>query len=212
MIDRLLGEIVARVAGGVMDAIVRSLASRMSPDRPEATSPTRRRPPPRPVTVSAEEMAARAGEYEAWGRARGLEPSLDGRVDAQGTHLRGTWRGRDVALTTGIVDDGSPKSPELLVWTGAIAVEAAVLLVRDDEGPTEAVAATSWARELGVVLEIDGVRDIGVTSRFVRVRFDAFVRPKVLAAGGDALGAALDAIEGAARKAQGEAGRERPYR
>lgn len=209
MIDWLFGEIVARVAGGVADGIVQRLATRMSSRTRAGASATRGGSRRRLVTVSAEEMSARAREYEEWGETRGLELVREGRVDAHGAHFRGTRRGRDVALTTGIVDDGPPKSPELLVWTGAIAIEAAVLLVRDDEGQERAPAATSWARELGAVLEVDGVRDIGVTNRFVRLRFDAFVWPKVLGTGWDALDGALAAIEDAA---QHETLRKTPYR
>jgi hypothetical protein len=209
MIDRLFGEIVVRIAGGVADVIVRSVAARMSSHARAGASATRGRSRRRPVTVSAEEMSARAREYEAWGQTRGLELAREGRVDAHGAHLRGTRRGRDVAFTTGIIDDGPPKSPELLVWTGAIAIEAAVLLVRDDEAPEKTAARTSWARELAAVLEVDGVRDIGVTNRFVRLRFDAFVRPKVLGTGWDALDGALAAIEDAAQR---ETGRKIPYR
>jgi hypothetical protein len=209
MIDRLFGEIVVRIAGGVADAIVCSLAGRMSSHARAGASATRGRSRQRPVTVSADEMSARAREYEAWGETRGLELVREGRIDAQGAHFRGTRRGRDVAFTTGIVDDGPPKSPELLVWTGAIAIEASVLLVRDDEGPEKIAARTSWARELAAVLEVDGVRDIGVTNRFVRLRFDAFVRPKVLGTGWDALDGALAAIEDAA---QHETVRNTPYR
>ena len=210
MID-WLGEIAARVAVDVADGIVRSLAGRMSARARAGGSSTRGGSRRRPLTVSAEEMSARAREYETWGETRGLELIREGRVDAHGAHFRGTRRGRDVAFTTGIVDDGPPKSPELLVWTGAIAVEAAVLLVRDDERPEMTAGATSWARELAAVLEVDGVRDIGVTNRFVRLRFDAFVRPKVLGTGWDALDGALAAIEDA-DAAQREPGRKTPYR
>ena len=209
MIDWLFGEIAARVAGAAADGIVGSLAARISSRARAGASATRRGARQRLVTVSAEEMSARAREYEAWGETRGLELVREGRVDSHGAHFRGTWRGRDVVLTTGIIDDGPPRSPELLVWTGAIAIEAAVLLVRDDEGPEKTAGATSWARELAAVLEVDGVRDIGVTNRFVRLRFDAFVRPKVLGAGWDALDGALAAIED---EAQRETRRKTPYR
>jgi hypothetical protein len=210
MIGSLFGEIVARVAGSAADAIVRRLAGRISSGARAGASSTRGRSRPRLVTVSAEERSARARDYEAWGRTRGLEPAREGRVDAHGAHFRGTRCGRDVALTTGIVDDGPPKSPELLVWTGAIAIDEAVLLIRGEEGPENAAARTSWARELRAVLEVDGVRDIGVTSRFVRLRFDAFVAPKVLGTGWDALDGALTAIEEDA--AQHHALRTTPYR
>jgi len=208
MID-WLSEIAARIAGGAADRIAGSLAARIAARARPGSSTTQGGGRRRPVIVSAEEVSARAREYEAWGATHGLELLREGRVDAHGAHFRGTRHGRDVALTTGIVDDGPPKSPELLVWTGAIAIEQAVLLVRDGEGRDEAVAATSWARELAVVLAVEGVRDLGVTSRFVRVRFDAFVRPKVLGAGWDALDEALAVIEEAARR---EASRDPPYR
>lgn len=209
MIDAVFGEIVARVVGGVADGIARSLAARIFPRTRAGTSPTRGGSRQRMVTVSAEEMSARAREYEAWGATRGLELLREGRVDAHGAHYRGARRGRDVALSTGIVDDGPPKSPELLVWTGAIAVGSAVLLVRDDDGPEKTGVAPSWGRELAAVLAVDGVRDIGVTNRFVRLRFDAFVRPKVLGTGWDALEVALAAIEDAAQR---ETRRKVPYR
>lgn len=209
MIGWLFGEIVVRVAGSAADAIVRSLAARSSSRTRQRARPTRGGSRQRPLTVSAEETSARARAYEAWGETRGLERAREGRVDAHGAHLRGTWRGRDVAFTTGIVDDGPPKSPELLVWTGAIDIEAAVLLVREDEGPEKTAGRPSWARELAAVLEVEGVRDIGVTNRFVRLRFDAFVRPKVLGTAWDALDAALAAIEDGA---QHETRRKPPYR
>jgi hypothetical protein len=211
MIGGLLGQVLARIAGGVADGIARSLAARASSRGRAAVSRTRGGARPRPVTVSAQEMSARAREYEAWGATRGLEQARDGRIDAHGAHFRGTQRGRDVALTTGIVDDGPPKSPELLVWTAAIAIEAPVLLVRDDEATEHRVARTSWAAELAGVLEVDGVRDIGVTNRFVRVRFDAFVRPLVLGTAWDALDAALAVVE-RADAAQHDLGPARPYR
>jgi hypothetical protein len=211
MIDWLFSEIAARIAGGVADGIARSLATRISSRARASASTTRAGARQRPLTVSAEEMCARAREYEAWGETRGLEVVREGRIDAHGAHFRGRQRGRDVALTTGIVDDGPPKSPELLVWTGAITIEAPVLLVRDGEAPEEIAARTSWAAELANVLEVDGVRDIGVTNRFVRLRFDAFVRPKVLGTAWDALDVALAAIEGA-EAAQRETGRKLPYR
>jgi hypothetical protein len=152
------------------------------------------------VTVSAEEMSARAHEYESWAMSRGLELVREERPSAYGTRFRGTRGGRAIELTTGLSEYGPPRSPELLVWTDALAPEEPALLSRDTPH-----VATSWARELDVVLDAEGVRDLGVTRRFLRVRFAAFVSPRLLEEGWDALESALATLTNAADH-------ESPYR
>ena len=93
-------------------------------------------------------------------------------------------------LTTGIRGDGPPSSPELLVWTNAVAIEVPVLLTRKSSAPD-----TPGPRAMAALLDLEGVHNVGLTNRFVRVRFEAFVPCELLEQGWDALEAALAALE-----------------
>jgi hypothetical protein len=192
MIGRFLGDLVTRL-----------VTARLFPSRRAPVASPRGGSRPRSVIVSPDEMSARARDYEAWAMSRGLLPVREESVGADGARFRGTRCGRGIELTTGIGPFGPPRSPELLVRTDALAPSEPLVL--SQENMEHAAAAASWARELTMVLDVDGVRDIGVTRRFVRVRFDAFVRPKTLGHGWDALESALAAITNTADP-------ESPYR
>lgn len=179
------------IGGFLGDLVTRLVAARLFPER-RGSPASPRGSRPRPVIVSADEMSARARDYEAWAVSRGLSPDRDERVGAHGARFRGTRSNRGIELTTGIGPFGPPGSPELLVWADAFAPDEPVVLSRQDT--EHAAPATSWARELTVVLDVDGVRDIGVTTHFVRVRFDPFVSPKTMGHGWDVLEGALVAI------------------
>jgi hypothetical protein len=183
MIGWFLGELAVRIVGGLV-----------RPSRRTASATPSGRAPSREVTVSEEEMSARVRDYEAWAASRGLGLVRETRSGPHGARFRGTRSGRAIELTTGLGEYGPPRSPELLVWTDAVAPEEPVMLSRDAARP-----ATPWARELDLVLDADGVRDIGVTTRFVRVRFHAFVAPKALGRGWDALEGALATLSNAAK-------------
>lgn len=196
MIGWFLSELATRALGGLLSSSRRGRA-------PLPTSRGRARP--REVTVSADEMAVRAHEYETWARSHGLELASEDGPSAHGARFRGTRCGRAIELTTGLSEYGAPRSPELLVWTAALAPAEPVLLSLDEPPPAP---APPWSRELAMVLEGDGVRDIGVTQRFVRVRFDAFVAPKAVEKGWNALELALATLA----TPPSEAERESPYR
>ncbi len=142
-------------------------------------------------------MSGRAREYEAWAATHGLEVVGTEPPDAHGAHFRGARCGREVELTTGLGAFGPPTSPELLVWTDLIPTESSLRL-EPNTGTAQPGSTTPWARELSAVLAVEGVRDLDVTRRFVRVRFDAFAPPKVVDRGWSALDEALAAITNAA--------------
>jgi hypothetical protein len=48
---------------------------------------------------------------------------------------------------------------------------------------------------MAALLDLEGVHNVGLTNRFVRVRFEAFVASELLEQGWDALEAALAALE-----------------
>jgi len=191
-----LSELATRVLGGLL------FSSRRAPP-----STSRGRARPREVTVSADEMSARARDYETWATSHGLELVPEDRPSAHGARFRGTRCGRAIELTTGLGEYGPPRSPELLVWTDALAPMDPVLLSRENP-PEPWASANPSTRELAMVLDADGVRDIGVTQRFVRVRFDAFAAPKAVERGWNALELALATLATPAN----EAARESPYR
>lgn len=144
----------------------------------------------RPLVVSPAEANKRGCAYEELATARNLELLYEGRVDAHGMHFRGVHRGRETLLTTGILGDDPPSWPELQVWTNAVAVAVPVLFTHDSSPPE-----ASGPRALAALLELEGVHNVGVTNRFVRVRFEAFVAPELLEQGWQALEATLAEIE-----------------
>ncbi len=182
MIGRFLGELVWRIAGGLLFGTRRA---------PPITQ--RRRSRPREVVVTPAEKSTRARAYETWAVSRGLELVLEDHVGGRGARFRGTRCGRAIELTTGLAEYGLPRSPELLLYSSALSPAEPVLLSRD--APlTGAASATGWGRELTAVLDTEGVRDIGVTTSFVRLCFDPFVSPRTLEDGWAALEDALAAI------------------
>ena len=143
--------------------------------------------------VTPAEKDARARAYETWALSRGLERVLEDRVGVHGARFRGTRCGRGIELSTGLGEYGLPRSPELLVYSSVLSPVEPLLISRD-AAHRAAASATAWGRELSAVLEAEGVRDVGVTTRFVRLSFEPFVSPKTLEDGWTALEDALAAI------------------
>lgn len=186
MIGRFLGELVWRIAGGLLFGKRRA---------PPITR--RRRSRPREVMVTPAEKSTRAHAYQTWAVSRGLELVLEDHVGGRGARFRGTRCGRAIELTTGLPEYGLPRSPELLLYSSALSPAEPLLLSSESPLPG-AAAATEWGRQITAVLDVEGVRDIGVTTRFVRLCFDPFVSPRTLEDGWAALESALAAISKAA--------------
>jgi hypothetical protein len=131
---------------------------------PRRRSATEAWPAPRTVVVYPGAMANRRGCYEAWASEHGLAPTA-----MRGAELTGIYRGRATEMVTGLVDTPNPKSPEILLRVALEGIEAPTLLERGaPPNPQRSL------RAMQALLEVDGVRDIGVTRGFVRLRFDAF--------------------------------------
>lgn len=178
MIVHILADIVAQVVGDVVTRVGAELLGAVLPKRRTAPG----RPWPKQVIVGAGAMANRAALYRKWAEAHGLGPT-----ELRGAELAGNLRGRATEMVTGLYDTPLPKSPEILVRVALEGIIGSTLLERNAEQPENPTL-----RALAAVLEVDGIRDIGVTSRFVRLRFDAFVETA-------AFEDALDAFEGVLR-------------
>ena len=173
MIDLLLG--------GILQIVGRGIASRLRPQRAVAVvSPARAAAAVPPAAIER-----RAHAYAQLAGARGL--ALDGRVDAHGVHYRGVHRGRETLFTTGIFPDDQPSHPELQVWTHAVQVTAPVLLTPSSK--------TACAPEIIALLDEEDVHNVGVTDRFVRIRFEPFASIEHIERAWDALEQALAALE-----------------
>jgi len=139
-----------------------------------------------PPVVLRPAVERRARAYEELAKARGLEHA--GRVDAHGVHFRGVHRGRDTLFTTGVLPEDRPTYPELQVWTEAVPVVAPVLLT-----PTSSAAPCS--PEIAALLGQEDVHNVGVTDRFVRIRFEPGTPVTSIEHAWDALEVALAALE-----------------
>jgi hypothetical protein len=155
MILELALRVLFRVIG---DGLVRALWPR--PSAPDY------RPAPRPVIVSERARLQRLALYEAWAAAHGLE-----RTARRGAEYAGTHRGRATEMVTGLLTDPSPKSAEILIRVALPAIEVPTLL----QPGSAATAVGPSLQAMATLLDVDGVRDVGVTRGFVRLRFDAFV-------------------------------------
>lgn len=150
------------IAELVTDAVVEAIwrgVSRVLRGRPRPQTAA-----PRQVVVSAGAMLDRLALYDAWAAAHGLEPTT-----LRCAELAGTYRGRPTEMVTGLLREDLPRSPEILIRVALPGVEEPRLLERGagPAGPAlEAMAA---------LLDLDGMRDVGITRGFVRLRFHAFV-------------------------------------
>lgn len=81
------------------------------------------------------------------------------------------------------------KSPELQVWTEAVPVVAPVLLT-----PTSS-SAVPCSPGIAALLDEENVHDVGVTDRFVRIRFEPGTPVTRIEHAWDALEVALAALE-----------------
>lgn len=182
MILDVLAEVLIDALTAVAGRAARGVASAVLPRR----RPTPERPWPKPVIVGAGAMFDRAALYATWAAAHGLEPT-----EQRGAEYAGTYRGRRTEMVTGLVGTSLPRSPEILVriaLAGLERLEGSVLLERGADLPPDGPL-----RALATLLEIEGVRDIGVTCRFVRLRFDAFAETTVFDDALQAFDAALEA-------------------
>jgi hypothetical protein len=110
-------------------------------------------------------MEKRRAAYEAWATAHGLA-----RTTMRGAELAGMVRGRATEMVTGLANERVPTSPEILIRIALPGVEASTLLEPDQ--PPQPISSV---QAMATLLELDGIRDIGVTRGFVRLRFEAFV-------------------------------------
>ena len=149
--------IVELVASALVDVLWRRV-SRVVRGRPRPNTA------PRQVVVSTGAMLDRLAVYEAWAAEHGLEPTTQ-----RGAELAGTYRGRRTEMVTGLLREALPRSPEILIRIALPGVEVPTLLERGS-GP----AGTSL-KAMAALLDVQGMRDVGVTRAFVRLRFDAFV-------------------------------------
>ena len=108
-------------------------------------------------------MLDRLALYEAWAAAHGLEATT-----LRGAELAGTYRGRPTEMVTGLLREDLPRSPEILIRVALPDIEATTLL----EPGAAAVGGSLQA--MAALLDVDGIRDVGITRGFVRLRFDAF--------------------------------------
>ena len=182
---------------GIVGVIGRGVASLLRPRRPAVNvAPETDRPT---VAVPSAAIERRARAYAQLAEARGLALPLEARVDAHGVHFRGVHRGRDTLFTTGILADGPPTCPELQIWTPIVGVAAPVLLTR--------TSSSSCPPAIAALLDQEDVHNVGVTDRFVRIRFEPSTPVALIAHAWDALEEALAALEREA--VSGDAG---PYR
>lgn len=189
MILHVLAYVATEVLGAVVDAFGRDILSAVLPTRRAPAG----RPSPKPVVIGAGAMFDRAALYDAWAEAHGLAPT-----EKRGAEYAGAYRGRATEMVTGLLGTPLPRSPEILVRVALEGVEGSSLVERGAGAP-----AHPSLRAMASLLEVEGVRDVGVTRTFVRLRFDAFVTPAVF-------DAALEALERALRSlAPAEAS---PYR
>ena len=177
MIVRILAGVAVELVCVVVDGLARGALGALLPRRRRGNE----RPLAKRVVVGGGAMFDRAALYRAWAEAHGLVASQE-----WGTEYAETRRGRRTELTTGLVNTTLPKSPELLVRVSVEGVEATTLLERGGAETAESPALSAFTP----LLDIEGVRDVAVTRRFVRVRFDPFVETDVL----DIALAAFDAI------------------
>lgn len=185
MILRVIAVVATEIVGAVFNKVARSALRAVLPRRrrmPEHPSPKR-------VVVGAGAMFDRAALYETWAEAHGLAWT-----DARGIEYAGTYRGRRTEMITGLVDTPLPRSPEILVRVALEGIEATTLLER---GADVRTAPSLCA--LTSLLDIEGVRDVAVTSTFVRLRFDPFVETAVLDGALSAFDAALESMAPCAR-------------
>ena len=138
-------------------------------------------------------VQALALRYLRWATERGLTQAERTRHRFEGRILT-----RDVVFATGL--GGSTPSPPQIIVSTALAVEAPVLLTRRREPPPS--KTTTLLRE---VLDAtgEGVRNLGLTSRFVRITFNPEVEPELF-------DVALDAVEERLRLLTGAG--DLPYR
>ena len=137
-------------------------------------------------------MDALERRYAKWAADRGLVENAANRFEGR------TWA-RDVAFTTGL--GGSAPSPPEIVVNVELRVPAPVLLTRSDDGANGADERLALIRE--VLAITSAVRNVGVTSRFVRITFEPGTES-------DAFDAALEALEERLRMLT--TGGEMPYR
>jgi hypothetical protein len=163
----------------------------------------RRRLPPLPTPrkprfrLGEAAMNALERRYAAWARERRLTESshsFEGRVCA-----------RDVVVHTGL--GGSSPSPPEIVVNVALAIDAPVLLTREDGDAVADRSSVDTVDPLALLRELlatnRAIRNIGVTPRFVRITFEPGTEA-------EAFDVALDALEERLRILRTE--REAPYR
>ncbi len=153
------------IAELVVDAVVEAIwrgVSRVLRGRPRPQTAA-----PRQVVVSTGAMLDRLALYEAWAAAHGLEPTT-----LRCAELAGTYRGRPTEMVTGLLREDLPRSPEILIRVALPGVGEPTLLER---GAGPAGPAGGALEAMAVLLEVDGMRDVGITRGFVRLRFHAFV-------------------------------------
>lgn len=178
-VTRVAIEVASHVATDATKELVRAFWPRRSRGGSRPASRLEARPGPPPVIVGAGAMFDRLALYDAWAAAHGLEPTAQ-----RGAELAGSYRGRRIEMNTGLCNTSLPRSPELLLRVAVPGVRGSVLLEPGAETPSGGPALGA----LAALLAVEGVRDIGVTAAFVRLRFDAFVETA-------AFDRALDAFE-----------------
>jgi hypothetical protein len=174
---------------GIVGVIGRGVASLLRPRRPVViVAPADDRPS---VATPSAAIERRAKAYAQLATARGLALPLEARVDAHGVHFRGVHRGREALFTTGILVDDPPTCPELQIWTPLAAVGAPVLLTRSSSSSS----SSSCPPGIAALLDEEDIHNVGVTDRFVRVRFEPGTPAALIARAWDALEEALAALE-----------------
>ena len=122
-------------------------------------------------------ITALARRYRRWAREHGLT-----RSDSAGDRFEGRILNRDVVFTTWL--GGSTPNPPEIVVSSALDVDVPVLLPTHGREPPRS-KTISLLRE---VLDLEGVYNLGLTSRFVRITFAPGTEPELL-------DGALDALE-----------------